>query len=82
MRYILYSFTLLIFSASFFSGCMQNETACAVPKDIDKVTFFDELKLTAEQVSKIEIGLDSCENMRNRISDSISNGADFAKSLI
>lgn len=48
----------------------------------DKVRFFDELGLNAEQVSKINISLTSYSNMRSRISGSISNGVDFAKSLI
>lgn len=48
----------------------------------DKVTFFNELGLSAGNIANIDIGLNSYENMRDRITDSISNGVDFAKSLL
>jgi len=48
----------------------------------DKTTFFNDLGLSAGQASKIDISLTSYSNMRTRISDSINNGVDFAKSLL
>jgi len=48
----------------------------------DKTTFFNDLGLSAGQASKIDISLTSYSNMRDRISDSINNGVDFAKSLL
>jgi hypothetical protein len=48
----------------------------------DKVTFFNELSLNVEKSAKIDIGLTSYKNMRDRINDSITNGVDLVKSLL
>jgi len=48
----------------------------------DTSKFFDELGLDVEKVSKINIGLNSYSDMRSKIDASISNGVEFAKSLL
>lgn len=48
----------------------------------DQIKFFDELGLSAAKVSKIDIALTSYSDMRSRIDVSITDGVNFAKSLL
>jgi len=48
----------------------------------EKSRFFSDLGLTGDQILKINIALTSYENMRDRISNSISDGVSYAKSLL
>ena len=48
----------------------------------DNNTFFAELGLDAQQASNINISLTSYKTMRDKLTDSITDGVDFAKSLL